>query len=64
LRLANNANAADLVQNKGVMSSKLNDLRVCAILGDKGDKAELAALFNIFDKFDPAKNFKVPPLEN
>lgn len=30
----------------------------------KGDKAELAALFNIFDKFDPAKNFKVPPLED
>ena len=30
----------------------------------KGDKAELVALFNIFDKFDPAKNFKVPPLED
>jgi len=30
----------------------------------KGDKAELAALFNIFDKLDPAKNFKVPPLED
>jgi len=30
----------------------------------KGDKAELASIFDMFDKFDPAKNFKVPPLEN
>lgn len=30
----------------------------------KGDKAELVAIFNIFDKFVPAKNYKVPPLEN
>ncbi len=30
----------------------------------KGDKAEVVSLFDIFDKFDPAKNFKVPPLEN
>lgn len=30
----------------------------------KGNKVELASIFDMFDKFDPAKNSKVPPLEN
>jgi len=46
-----NADIAEEIQSKEVKVTK-------------GDKTELAALFNIFDKFDPAKNYKVPPLED
>lgn len=30
----------------------------------EGDPKELLVIFDMFDKFDPAKNYKVPPLEN
>jgi len=30
----------------------------------KGKKEDIVSIFSIFDKFDPAKNYKVPPLEN
>jgi len=30
----------------------------------EGDQKELAVIFDMFDKFDPAKNYKVPPIED